>query len=183
MFGAITKAYGALKSIAVGLGITGRAMFQEQSTVIYPMAEVKNLAHYRGHIELVGQDADPARPRCVGCGQCMDMCPSGCITVETAMDPAALKANAFTRAESLMGQLTPAAHFDVMIGEREPRRFVLDYSACSLCGQCVLNCPARALRFSSHAYFLSGDRADFVLDLKERLARQAEEGKGGRPNE
>lgn len=179
MLKAIAKACGALKSIAVGLGITGRAMFEEQTTVIYPMAGVDNLEHYRGHIELVGSDADPAKPRCIGCGQCMDLCPSSCITVQTAMDPAELKTNAYVRAESVQGQLTPMAHFDLMVGDREPKSFTLEYSTCSLCGQCVRGCPAGALRFSRHAFFLSADRADFRMDLKARLARQAAEAKGG----
>lgn len=180
MFAAIAKAVTALKSIAVGLGITGRAMFQEQSTVIYPMQGVGNLADYRGHIELVGSDADPARPRCIGCGTCMDLCPSSCITVTTALAPAELKSNDFERAELYMGKLAPRAQFDIMVGEREPAGFVLDYSMCSLCGQCVRNCPAGAIRFSNHACFLSRDRADFRLDLKERLKRQAAEAAGGR---
>lgn len=173
MKNALTKAYTALKSIAVGLGITGRTLTQPWDTVLYPMAGVDNLDTYRGHIELVGGEADPSRPRCIGCGQCMDLCPSGCITVDCAVAAAELKANDFLRAEAHMGVLAPKPSFEVMVGNREPKFFHLDYSMCSLCGQCVRGCPAGALRFSTHAIFTARDRADFRLDLKARLAEQA----------
>ena len=179
MANAFTRGLAALKSIAVGLGITGRAMTKKPLTVIYPMAGVDNLAQYRGHIELVGSDANPASPRCIGCGLCMDLCPSSCITVACAMAPQELKANAFIRAEAHMGSLVAKPQFDIMVGDREPKSFFLEYSTCSLCGQCVRSCPAGALRFSTHAFFLSRDRADFRLDLKARLAEQAAN-RGGR---
>ena len=182
MIQALSRAVTALKSIAVGLNITGRTMTRPWETVLHPWAGVDSLAHYRGHVELTGGDSDPAKPRCIGCGQCMDLCPSNCIEVDRAIPAGELKANAFVRAEALAGVLVPRPSFEVMVGNREPRFFFLDFSMCSLCGQCVRGCPAGALRFSTHAFFTTRDRADFRLDLKARLADQARQSKaeGGR---
>ena len=58
-------------------------------------------------------------------------------------------------------------------GSKTPGRFILDYSLCSLCGQCAKACPVDSLRFSHHAYFVSTNREDFKIDLLARLRRQA----------
>ena len=54
----IEEAYTGLKSLVIGLGVTGKALTQPGVTVIYPMEEVErdNLVTYRGHVELIGKD-------------------------------------------------------------------------------------------------------------------------------
>jgi NADH-quinone oxidoreductase subunit I len=58
-------------------------------------------------------------------------------------------------------------------GARMPGRFIMDYSLCCLCGQCVKCCPPNALRFSNDPYVVSFDRKDFQFDLLARLRDQA----------
>ncbi len=155
----IEEVYTGLKSLAIGLGVTGRAFVRPTVTVIYPKEEVDNLASFRGHVELLGREDNPALSRCIACGACPKACPSGCITVEC---PIAAKEGDKSDGPPKMG---PAPQK----GSKTPGRFIMDFSLCSLCGQCVRICPVDALRFSNNPYMVSFDRKDFQLDLIEIL--------------
>lgn len=171
----VREAATGLKSLFVGLGITGRAFAKPAVTVIYPKQEVTNLDTYRGHVELVGRPDDPAVPRCIACGACTRACPSQCLSVGCAIG-----AGGGGNAEALemAGELIPVGAAMAPApqkGCKVPGAFIYDYSLCSLCGQCVKACPVDSLRFSQHVYFVGASRADFRLDLMARLARQAAE--------
>ena len=77
----IKNALSGLKSLVIGLGITGRAFCEENVTVIYPKEQVDNLSTYRGHVELVGKEGAPGEPKCTACGLCATSCPSNCFTI------------------------------------------------------------------------------------------------------
>lgn len=171
----LAEAAGGVKSLLVGLGITGRAMTRPPVTVLYPKREVANLDTYRGHVELIGKDEDPAAPRCIACGACVRACPSQCLAVACPVGGGQVGPEGRQAAE-LAGELIPA--FETMApapqkGCKTPGAFAYDYSLCSLCGQCVRVCPVDSLRFSRHAYFIGTRREDFHLDLLLRLRRQA----------
>jgi len=169
----VSEAATGLKSLIVGLGITGKALTKPNVTVLYPMAEVKNLDSYRGHVELVGKDDDPALPRCVACGACVRACPSACLSVACPVGGTGPKGR---EADEMVGELIARAEMMAPApqkGCKFPGIFVYDYSLCSLCGQCVKTCPVDSLRFSRHAYFTGTRREDFRLDLLTRLRRQA----------
>jgi NADH-quinone oxidoreductase subunit I len=127
-----------LYSLAVGMGVTVRRMFQSPVTVAYPHQVLKMTPRFRGHIELV-RDAETGQPNCVVCLMCQKTCPSQCITVD---------------GEKPEG------------GKRKvPTRFTLDFTTCSLCGLCVESCRFNAIRFS-RAFNLAGIRKeDFIMDL------------------
>ncbi|MFP5258086.1 MAG: 4Fe-4S binding protein [Acidobacteriota bacterium] len=156
------EAYTGLKSLVVGLGITGKAFCQPQVTVIYPKQEVDNLSTFRGHIELVGKDEDPAVPRCVACGACVKACPSNCLTF---LSPVPAKEGEESK-EAAMGPVPQK-------GSKSPAVVIVDFSLCSLCGQCVRTCPVDSLRFSDNPYMVRLDRKDFQIDLLARLRRLA----------
>jgi NADH-quinone oxidoreductase subunit I len=158
------EAYTGLKSLVIGLGITGKAFCQPQITVIYPKEEVDNLSSFRGHVELVGKDDDPAVPRCVACGACVKACPSNCLSI---LCPVAAKEGQ-EGAAVVMG---PAPQK----GSKTPGAVIVDFSLCSLCGQCAKACPVDSLRFSDNPYMTALDRREFRIDLLARLKRQAEE--------
>lgn len=159
----IEEAYTGLKSLAIGLGVTGKAFCQPTVTVIYPKEEVDNLATFRGHVELVGKDEDPAVPRCVACGACVKACPSNCLTV---LCPVPAK-----EGDSGPVKLGPAPQK----GSKTPAEFIVDYSLCSLCGQCARTCPVDSLRFCHEAYMVCFDRKELQIELVARLRQQAEE--------
>ncbi|WP_029459848.1 4Fe-4S binding protein [Solidesulfovibrio alcoholivorans] len=160
----IEEAYTGLKSLVIGLGVTGKALMQPGVTVLYPMEEVErdNLVTYRGHVELIGKEEDPAVPRCVACGACVKACPSNCITI---LCPIAVKEGE----EAGPVKMGPAPQK----GSKTPGEFIVDFSLCSLCGQCAKTCPVDSLQFSDNPYMVSFDRKDFRIDLLARLQRMA----------
>jgi len=160
----VQEAYTGLKSLVIGLGVTGKAFCQPGVTVIYPKEEVDNLASFRGHVELVGKEDDPAVPRCVACGACVKACPSNCLTI---LCPVAAKEGE----EGGPVKMGPAPQK----GSKTPGVVIVDFSLCSLCGQCAKTCPVDSLQFSDNPYMVSFDRKDFRIDLLARLRRLAEQ--------
>ncbi|WP_428568418.1 MAG: 4Fe-4S binding protein [Solidesulfovibrio sp. DCME] len=160
------EAYTGLKSLVIGLGVTGKALTQPGITVLYPMQEVEpeNMGSFRGHVELIGKDEDPAVPKCVACGACVKACPSNCLTI---LCPVAAKEGE-AAGEVKMG---PAPQK----GSKTPGVFIVDFSLCSLCGQCAKTCPVDSLQFSDNPYMVRFDRQEFKIDLLARLQRLAAE--------
>jgi NADH-quinone oxidoreductase subunit I len=172
----LIKALKGLWSLAVGLRITAVELVKPQITVHYPREEVKNLATYRGHIELVPLDADLQTPRCIMCWRCVDNCPSRCITLRMHV-----KGEEAGRAADPGLRLAP----DIQVPYSQHRTpppdviervldvYRLNYSLCSLCGLCVQNCPADAIRFTGNAYLVGTTRQTFDIDLLARLRQRA----------
>ena len=159
----IKNALSGLKSLVIGLGITGRAFCDENVTVIYPKEQVDNLSTYRGHVELVGKEGAPGEPKCMACGLCARSCPSNCFTI---LCPVPAKDG---EANCNQAELGPAPQK----GSKAPAEFILDFSLCSLCGQCVKACATSGLQFSNDPYMTSFDRKDFKFDLIELLRKEA----------
>jgi NADH-quinone oxidoreductase subunit I len=159
----INNVMAGLKSIAIGLGITGRTLYSDNVTVIYPKEEVDNLSTFRGHVELVGKQDAPNEPKCVACGICVKACPSGCLTI---LCPVLVKDGESNISPAEMG---PAPQK----GSKTPGRFILDFSKCSLCGQCVKACPSKALQYSNTPYMVGLNRKDFEINLIARLRTRA----------
>jgi NADH-quinone oxidoreductase subunit I len=172
----LMKALKGLWSLAVGLRITAVELVKPQITVHYPRQEVMNLATYRGHIELVPQDAEPQTPRCIMCWRCVDICPSRCITLRMHV-----KGEEAGRAADLGLRLSP----DVLLADSQHRTpppdqierildvYRLNFSLCSLCGLCVQSCPVDAIRFTGNAYLVGTTRQTFDIDLLGRLKQRA----------
>lgn len=165
------KALQGLWSLAIGLGVTFRAFIRPGVTVHYPRATLDdaNLITYRGHVELIGKDRQPAVPRCISCGMCAMNCPSACLTVvkQKAPKPTPEQKKSMEEAEARGEKVKkPAA-------PKDPASFAYDFSLCSLCGTCVESCPADALRFSHEIYQAGFERKDFQFDLLARLREQA----------
>lgn len=166
-------AWNYAKSLLIGLGVTGKNFVKPSVTVIYPWQQVQNLSTYRGHVELIAKDDDPFTPRCVACGACADACPSRCLTVVAPPKPAKPKADAPAAAVA-EGRVIPKPEKTAVTEKsRAPVQFFLDYSMCSLCGQCERACPAKSLRFSQNVYLIGDSREAFKIDLLARLKGQA----------
>jgi len=166
-------AWNYAKSLLIGLGVTGKNFVKPTITVIYPWQQVDNMSTFRGHVELIPKDDDLFTPRCVACGACADACPSHCLTVVAPPKAPKPKADAPAAAE-VAGRVIPKAEKTAAPEKsRAPIQFFLDYSLCSLCGQCERACPAKSLRFSQNVYLTGQSREDFRIDLLARLKSQA----------
>ena len=178
----LAKTVKGLWSLIVGLGVTGVEFFKPQLTVHYPRKEVDNLATYRGHIDLVGQDREPALPRCIVCMKCAEICPSGCISIEARL--VGLAPGGPPRALALApGLMVPGSHAAPPVPariQREVLAYRLNYNLCSLCGLCVQTCPVGSLKFSREAYLAGSSRSDFEFDLLARLRGRAASAAGDR---
>jgi NADH-quinone oxidoreductase subunit I len=169
-----SKALSGLWSLVVGLKITGVEFYKPGLTVHYPRREVTNLDTFRGHIDLVAQDNNPITPKCIMCGKCMEICPSGCIQIGMHIKgDEGLSAQGKGRTIMIgpgieipsSGKKLPPSE----IIERELDRFHLSYNYCSLCGLCVQCCPVGSLKFSRDSYLAGASRQDFEFDLLQRL--------------
>ncbi len=129
-------------SLAVGMGITIKNFFQPVVTFQYPYETTRIPDRYRGHIELLADEEGNAR--CVACGMCQRACPSGCITVAGKK-----------REDGGKGKVVSA--------------YRLDFTKCSLCGQCVESCKFDAITFSREYNLASTRKEDFIYDLLKRL--------------
>ena len=170
----IGKTLISLWSLIVGLKITGKEFFRPWLTVHYPRQEVKNLNTYRGHIELTGQESNSQIPRCIMCGKCAEICPSGCIHIEFHI---AGEKEIDQSSKILIGvgveiPFSGTKFVPTQKIERELDVFNLNYNLCSLCGLCVQNCPADSIRFSKDVYLAGRSRKEFEYDLLERLKKQ-----------
>ncbi|MEJ2034211.1 MAG: NADH-quinone oxidoreductase subunit I [Deltaproteobacteria bacterium] len=133
---------GGTVSLATGLWITFKYMWQPVVTLQYPRKSVKMTSRHRSHIELT-RNEETGEPKCIVCGMCQRACPSNCITV-AGEKPEGAKKKVLTK-------------------------YILNYNTCSLCGLCVENCKPEAITFSKD-YNLAGYRKeDFIMDLKQRF--------------
>lgn len=131
-----------IKSLATGLRITNRELLVKPITLQYPHESLKMTPRYRGHIELI-LNPESSTHKCVACGMCAKGCPSNCITVKSKKIPG-VKGKVLTD-------------------------YILDFTTCSLCGECVENCKFGAITFSNEYNLASTRKEDFIFDLLARV--------------
>jgi len=141
--------YGGL-SLAEGMAVTFRRLFHPLVTVQYPRKKIPLSSAYRGHIELKIFEDDGTH-RCIGCGSCERICPSGVIRVQGIKQKGMKTKVAFS--------------------------YIIDFSKCSLCGLCVESCPTDMLQYSKEYELVGETQRDCVIDLIKRAGVQSEERK------
>ncbi|MDA3970546.1 MAG: 4Fe-4S dicluster domain-containing protein [Desulfobulbaceae bacterium] len=128
-----------------GLKITQAEFFRKPITLQYPHEVLVMTPRYRGHIQLV-KNPETGTHQCISCGLCQKGCPSGCITVR--------------------GEKREGVKGKVLV------QYDLDFTTCSLCGQCIENCKPGAIEFSLEYNLASTRKEDFHYDLLARLEEQ-----------
>lgn len=141
--------FGGLWSLLVGLKLTAQYALQPTITVHYPFETIDITPNYKGHTDLV-LDPQTGESKCISCMMCERTCPSNCITVHSEKPEGSKK--------------------KILV------RYDLDFTKCSLCGNCVEVCPVDALEFSQEYRLAGFTRHEFHFELvgrlKERVARE-----------
>jgi len=169
-----------IKSLFVGLKVTGRNFVMPQITTHYPRKEVDNLATYRGHVDLVPKEDDPMTSKCILCGQCAKACPSNCI--ELVIRKEEVEPPPDEEAQPDSGSKEEATAKSAPKKKKVKRildAFMLNYNLCSLCGQCVQTCPVDSLEFSTNSYLAGFTREEFIFDLLERMRNKQKASSSG----
>lgn len=131
-----------LWSLLVGMKLTARFGLAPTVTCHYPFQTLPITPNFRGHTDLV-LDEETASDKCIVCMMCENTCPSQCITV-AGEKPEGSKKKVLTE-------------------------YRLDFTKCSLCGNCVEVCPTGALEYSQEYQLAGFSRHEFHFDLLARL--------------
>ncbi|MBF0618553.1 MAG: NADH-quinone oxidoreductase subunit I [Candidatus Omnitrophica bacterium] len=110
-------------SIFKGLAVTGKNMFRRPVTIEYPFKKAAMTERFRGLVDL-----DPKK--CIGCFQCVKICPTAALSLTTTMDPTTKS--------------------------RTPKTFCFNGEICCFCGFCAEVCPVGAIGMNKRyevAYF------------------------------
>lgn len=164
MVHALKKSLTTLKSIATGMGVTIRHLFQPAVTIRYP--DVRDVLPETARSKLYVNIDD-----CIGCKLCERACPVNCISIETVQ-----------------------ATSDVDLGKTStgnPKRFwvtnfKIDMSKCMYCDLCVPPCPTDCITMVPEYEYSEFDRNNLLFqfselgpgkisEVKEKLEREQEE--------
>lgn len=116
-----------VKSLLVGMGVTGKEFVTPKITEQYPenrKTTLKIADRFRAELTLK-YDAE-GRHRCIACGICQMNCPNGTIHLTTKM-------------------------VDLPDGKKKRKldKYMYDLGSCTFCMLCVTTCPQDALEFSN----------------------------------
>jgi len=123
-----------------GLLLTFNRFFSRPITIQYPEEKMPVAPRWRG-IQYFERD-EQGKTKCVACGLCMIVCPSQCITIETAEDEE---------------------------GRRYPLIYELDASRCIYCGYCEEACPVSAIFMGKTYEWVENERKPLLLDTDKLL--------------
>jgi len=126
-----------------GLGLTLSRFFSRPITVQYPEEKIPPAKRWRG-IHYFEKD-ERGKTKCVACGLCMIVCPSQCISIETAEDEE---------------------------GKRYPLIYELDAARCIYCGYCEEACPVGAIFLGQTYEWVEKKRTPLVLDTEKLLEQK-----------
>jgi len=125
------------------LALTLRRVFSRPITTQYPEEKIPPSQRWRG-IQYFEKD-ERGKTKCVACGLCMVVCPSQCITIETAEDEE---------------------------GRRYPLRYELDASRCVYCGFCEEACPVGAIFMGKTYEWVETQRNPLILTTEKLLEQK-----------
>jgi NADH-quinone oxidoreductase subunit I len=136
------------RDLIAGAGVTIRYFFSTPVTIQYPFngARRKVAPRFKGVLALVpdkyGDD------KCIGCMQCVKICPVDCLTVVTRK---------MTKEEGEAHKSEVKKRFYI-------ETFEVDLQRCMLCSLCVEVCPTQALEMSHDVHMVMTDRESQIYD-------------------
>ena len=146
---AVIDSVKGLWQIARAMGITLKYFFTKPVTVQYPKEPIQIYPRWRGRHEL--QRREDGLEKCVGCGLCAAVCPSGAIYVEADEN---------------------RPDHPISAGERYARVYEINMIRCIFCGYCQEVCPTGAVVLG-HEFAMADYGRGELLFSKERLLQPA----------
>lgn len=115
-----------VKSLLVGMGVTGKELVTPKITEQYPENRKTLQIADRFRAELTLKYDAEGRHRCIACGICQMNCPNGTINLTTKM-------------------------VELPDGKKKRKldKYKYDLGSCTFCMLCVTSCPQDALEFSN----------------------------------
>ena len=142
----------ALSSIAIGMDVTFRKLFEPTVTVQYP--DEKMTIPERGRNRLFVKIED-----CIGCNQCAMACPVDCIIIETIKS-------------------TPDVDLGVTSNGSKKRLYIpqfdIDIGKCCYCGLCTYPCPTECIYMTNVYEFSEYERKKLVYSFHTMTANDIE---------
>ena len=133
--------YDSIKSIAIGMRITLKYLFQRSVTIHYPFERLAFAPRYRGIHEF---EAD----RCIACDMCAKACPVDCIYIDKSAPRKIDKAT------------NKAAGGELL-------RYAIDYQKCMFCALCTEPCPTDCIHMGKNHDLSSYTRNEMVVEFHE----------------
>lgn len=127
----------SFSEIRTAMRVVLRHMFTKPVTFQYPREKRTIPDAHRGALGLLRYD--DGQERCVGCDLCEAACPSRCIKVVSAENPA-----------------VPLSRYAT--------EFYIDITKCVFCGYCVEACPVNALAMTKMYEYSTSDKRSLIFD-------------------
>lgn len=143
MFTKINDMASGFVSILKGLAVTGKNMFRKPVTIQYPFEKPAMTARFRGLVDLYPE-------KCIACSQCVKICPTAALALETTTNPETKK--------------------------RAAAVFTYNGELCCFCGLCQEVCPTAAMYMNKCyevAYYAHDDLTKIDLLKVDKYAHLA----------
>ncbi len=150
--------YQAVSSIMIGMGITGRHMFQKPVTIQYPEQRLQLPERERNRLFVNMED-------CIGCDQCAKACPVNCIELKTikAVPGDIVGKTGLTSKGKKKALFVPT--------------FTIDFAKCCYCQLCVFPCPTECIFMTDVFEFSDFKRAGLKYEFSDMTTEQTAEKK------
>lgn len=139
-----------VKSLLVGMGVTGKEFVTPKITEQYPENRATLEIPDRFRAELTLKYDEEGRHRCIACGICQMNCPNGTIKLTTKM------------VEMPDGKK-----------KRKLDEYFYDLGSCTFCMLCMTTCPQDALEFTNDFEQATFTRDALVKKLNYRPEQEA----------
>lgn len=143
----ISRAFGGLNHVRIGLATVFKHTFREPITKNYPDEMPVLSPHFRGRLALA-VNPETGEHLCISCKQCERVCPDKCIEV--------------------------IAHKDPETNKLQLIDFKIDHGLCMFCGLCTEVCPTNCIINTNDFELSEYSRADLIYHLPKLTLSQEE---------
>ena len=143
----ISRAFGGLNHVRIGLATVFKHTFREPITKNYPDEMPVLSPHFRGRLAL-NVNPETGENLCISCKQCERVCPDKCIEITSHKSPETNKLELID--------------------------FKIDHGLCMFCGLCTEVCPTNCIINTTDFELSEYSRSALIYDLKKLTLSQEE---------